>query len=103
MGNHSIFEVAPGGNVSTFVGPEAGLSGPFGLAFDDLGNLYVANHYDSSVVKIDPLGEVTTVATGLNGPTFLTWQPTPIPEPATCGLAMAVVMGLAVLLRRRKR
>ena len=45
-----------------------GLDGPYGLAFDAAGNLYVANGLNGTVSEVTPAGVVSTFATGLNGP-----------------------------------
>jgi hypothetical protein len=37
-----------------------GLSGPYGLAFDTLGNLYVANNGNSAISQVTSGGTVTT-------------------------------------------
>ncbi len=46
----------------------AGLSGPFGLAFDEHRNLYVTNGFKNTVSKIDPEGHVSNFAKGLESP-----------------------------------
>jgi uncharacterized repeat protein (TIGR01451 family) len=78
-GNHTIRKIAPDGTVTTVAG-FAGLSGlvdgvgasarfdtPAGLAFDALGNLYVADSGSHNVRRIAPSGFVTTVAGGAPG------------------------------------
>ncbi|MBX3737838.1 MAG: immunoglobulin domain-containing protein [Candidatus Didemnitutus sp.] len=72
--NNTIRKIAPSGDVSTFAGV-AGVAGssdgtgsaslfnqPRGLAFDNAGNLYVADTGNSTLRKIAPSGAVTTVA-----------------------------------------
>jgi streptogramin lyase len=74
-GNHRIRKLTPAGVVSTFAGSDAGVVGsvngpgvgatfdtPGGLAFDALGNLYVADTNNDLVRKITPDGVVSTVA-----------------------------------------
>ena len=39
---HAIFDIAPDGRVSVFLGPEAGIQKPESLVFDGQGNLYIA-------------------------------------------------------------
>jgi len=72
--NNLIRKVSPGGQVGTFAGTN-GVSGaqdglraaatfnsPAGLAFDKAGNLYVADHNNNMIRKIDPLGNVSLFA-----------------------------------------
>ncbi len=72
--NHTIRKITPAGVVTTFVGT-AGISGstdgtgaaarffgPSGVAFDILGNLYVADSINHTIRKITPAGIVTTWA-----------------------------------------
>jgi len=56
-----------------------GLDGPFGMAFDGAGNLYVANEGaggggGTTISKITPSGAVSTFATGFNGPSGLAFD-----------------------------
>lgn len=73
-GNDTIRKVTPAGVVTTFVGT-AGVSGsadgtgaaaqfyePSGLAFDAIGNLYVADSGNNTIRKVTPEGVVTTFA-----------------------------------------
>jgi len=46
----------------------AGLSGPFGIVFDDQKNLFVTNGFKNTVSKIGPDGQVSNFAKGLNSP-----------------------------------
>lgn len=41
---------------------KAGLNGPSGVAFDALGNLYIADQVDFAIRKVDKNGTITTVA-----------------------------------------
>ncbi len=55
------------------------LNEPAGLAYDQSGNLYVANHgggmmQQGNIVKISPSGEVLLFAEDLNGPTALAFD-----------------------------
>ena len=52
--------MTPAGAVSTFV--ISGLDGPFGLAFDATGNLYVANFGNNTISKVTPALAVTAVS-----------------------------------------
>jgi hypothetical protein len=81
--NHTLRKISPAGAVTTFAGV-AGQPGvvdgtggsalfnyPFGLAVDVVGNLYVADHGNSTIRKVTSGGTVTTLAgsAGLNGTT----------------------------------
>jgi sugar lactone lactonase YvrE len=73
-GNETIRKILPSGLVSTLAGVPAGVgstdgtgsgarfSGPFGLAIDAAGNLYLADEGNSEIRKITSAGVVTTVA-----------------------------------------
>ena len=75
MSDHTgnvIYKVV-GDNVSLFAGSNDSfsiLSGPSGLAVDFQGNVYVADQYNSRILKIDPDGnDSIVVESGLTGPT----------------------------------
>jgi uncharacterized protein (TIGR03437 family) len=70
-----ILRVAPGGVITVAAGNglnryagdggsavAASLAGPSGLAFDQAGNLYVADSNNNAIRRIDPSGVITTVA-----------------------------------------
>lgn len=71
-GNHLIRKITPDGKVSTFAGSVSGyldgagsnakLNSPTGLAFDAMGNLYVADNGNFRIRKISPNGLVSTIA-----------------------------------------
>jgi sugar lactone lactonase YvrE len=75
-GNHRIRRVdAISGNISTFAGtgvpsfsgdggpaPQAGLFSPSGVAFDNGGNLYIADRSNNRIRRVDGNGVITTVA-----------------------------------------
>ncbi len=78
--NYTIRKITPGGVVSTFAG-SAGVYGSndgvgsaatfatvSGLAFDGIGNLYVADEGNSRIRKITPGAAVTTLAGGGSAP-----------------------------------
>jgi len=64
---------AQSGEIELFA---SGLWGPFGLAFDDAGNLYVANEIEGGdgISKIPLDGNVTTFTTGLTGASGLAFN-----------------------------
>lgn len=81
--NYTIRKIAPGGVVTTFAGTAgapitvgngdgtgnaARFAGPWGLAIDSAGNLYVAESNGSTIRKITPAGVVTTFAGNLGNP-----------------------------------
>jgi DNA-binding CsgD family transcriptional regulator/sugar lactone lactonase YvrE len=80
-GNNVIRQVGPDGNIQTVAGTgEAGYRGdagravdavlhaPGGLAFDDEGNLYIADTLNERVRRVDVNGQIETVAgTGVAG------------------------------------
>ncbi len=73
-GSHVIRRITPTGIVSTFAGAagiqgsadgsggEARFNRPSGLAVDSAGNVYVADQSNYTIRKINPAGEVTTIA-----------------------------------------
>jgi len=72
-GANKVFEVTPGGAVSTFV---TFASGNFlqGLAFDSTGNLYAANTADGTILKVAPGGSISTFASGFDQPLGLVFD-----------------------------
>lgn len=72
--NAIIRKITPAGMVSTFAGtagmygstdgtgPAARFSGPWGVATDSGGNVYVADAFNNNIRKITPAGVVTTLA-----------------------------------------
>jgi uncharacterized protein (TIGR03437 family) len=63
-GNNRIRTVA-GGLISTLLGgDEGGLARPTGLAVDGTGNLYIADSGNSRILKRDPAGRITVLASG---------------------------------------
>lgn len=72
-GNNEIRKVTSDGSVSTFAGSttagyqdgpalQAQFSAPSGLCFDTQGNLYVSDELNNRIRRIDPSGNVTTIA-----------------------------------------
>lgn len=72
----SIRKIPPGGYVTTYAGSSLGningsidgnlsiarFNGPNGLIFDSAGDLYISDYYGDDIRKIDPQGNVTTLA-----------------------------------------
>jgi len=61
----SITEFTPDGMESIFT---SGLNAPRGLAFDNAGNLFVADMFSGNIYKFTPDGVKITFASGLNSP-----------------------------------
>lgn len=64
-GNGAIFKFTPDGKKSTFA---SGLSLPFGLAFDGIGNLWAVEGFGGMILKFTPDGSESIFATGLSSP-----------------------------------
>jgi uncharacterized protein (TIGR03437 family) len=73
LDNHRIRRFVPGGNIATFAGTatsvgdggpstQARLTGPWGIAVDSTGNLFIADRLDNRVRKVIPSGTITTIA-----------------------------------------
>ena len=72
-GNHRIRKITPAGLVNTVAGTgtegfldgpgaTAQFSAPRGIVIDDAGSLYVGDHGNNRIRKINPIGEVSTLA-----------------------------------------
>ncbi len=74
-GDHEVRKVSPGGMITKVAGTgEAGYTGdggpgtaaslnwPSGVAADEMGNVYIADHGNFVVRRVDPAGVITTVA-----------------------------------------
>jgi len=51
---HEVFRVTRDGAVSEFLGKEYGITRPEGMAYDDKGNLYIADEEDNVLYMLDP-------------------------------------------------
>jgi sugar lactone lactonase YvrE len=91
---NGVIEFAPNGIQGPFVANFANAAND--LAFNSAGNLFVTD--GGSLLEITPGGSVSTFASGLGNATGIAIQP--VPEPST--IALAVLGGTALLLRRRK-
>ena len=100
----TILKITPAGISSTFAGVSGttnnGLISPFGLAIDELGNLYVANSGvgggPGSIERFSPSATHAQFAvTSSSSPKAIVFA---VPEPAT-GLLLAA--GAVILLLRR--
>ena len=73
--NHRIRRVDASGNISTIAGTgtqgfsgdggpasSAQLAGPYGLALDSAGNLYIAEYANHRIRKVDASGDISTIA-----------------------------------------
>jgi streptogramin lyase len=154
--NNAVVKITPAGSLSTFYSNPAGdrsrgdpLSGPMGMTFDSLGNLFVASiigFYDSghinafspngalmpfyaqvrssysltfdsqgilygaqglegTISKIAADGTVTTFVPSSAGIAFassIAFQPQGVPEPSTYALFALGVIGMLMVLRRKK-
>jgi sugar lactone lactonase YvrE len=76
LGGNRIRKVAPDGTITTIAGNGVGgynadgipavaaeVNGPYGLALDSAGNLYLADTFNSRVRKIDMSGVIPTIST----------------------------------------
>ncbi len=61
---NKVFKITPEGKFSVFTD----ITNPVGIISDSLLNLYTNTYQGNSVRKIDSLGNVSVIATGLNGP-----------------------------------
>ena len=72
FGNDRVRKITPDGMVSTIAGSDEGFSdgpadvalfnGPFDVALDPLGNLYIVDVFNSKIRKLNTSGQVSTVA-----------------------------------------
>jgi hypothetical protein len=96
---------AEGVLMATF-GSSFGINNPMGIAFDSEDNLYISNAGTASILKITPLGVVSTFASGLVNPTQIVIGPdwvSPVPEPGTVMLFVMGATFVLILSRFRRR
>ena len=73
----------------------SGLKLPFGLAFDNGGNLFVSEPLGHDILEITPGGAPRVFAAGNYVPYGIAFEPQVVPEPSTVGL---LGLGLGALL-----
>ena len=91
---NSINRVTPAGTVDTLV---RNLNGPYVIAFDSRGVLFVAESDSNTISSVASDGAVIPFVGGLNEPTFLAVQR--VPEPGLLCLLALAFNGMAI--RRR--
>lgn len=89
IGAQTIQEITPSGSDTQFA---AGLDGPYGLAFDQNGNLYEADAFSGHIYEFSPSGARSTIASGLSGPNFIAFA---VPEPSSINILVVVGLSLA--------
>jgi len=93
----TVSEIDPSGSVSTFA---SGLNGPWGLAFNGSGDLFVANQGNNTISEITPGGSVSTFASGLSEPIGLVIG-VAVPEPSSYAIIIGFLSLGFVIVRRR--
>jgi len=77
----AIYKITPAGQISIV---DSGFSAVLGVVFDEVGGLYVLENTTGNptptpgtgdIIRIDPDGTKTTIASGLNFPTAMTFGP----------------------------
>jgi hypothetical protein len=83
----------------------SGLSSPRALAFNNAGDLFVANGGANDILEITPNGTTSVFATGLDIPVGLAFggQTLPVPEPSVLGLLAAGAPAWLLYRRSRKQ
>ena len=80
-GISNIYKITPGGEISVFA---TGFNAILGVAFDQMGGLYVLENFTGNpfptpgtgdIVRVDPSGARQVIASGLNFPTAMTFGP----------------------------
>ncbi len=105
--NNTIVKFASTGGVlssTSTVFANTGLSNPYGLAFDNTGNLFVSNNGNGSIAEFTSTGGVlsstpTTFSSNRLTAGFLAFGPSAVPEPSTA--ILMAIGGVSFALRRR--
>ncbi len=80
-GSSNIYKITPNGQISVFA---KGFNTILGVAFDQLGGLYVLENFTGNpfptpgtgdIIRVDPSGARQVIASGLNFPTAMTFGP----------------------------
>src|SRR5262249_10078593 len=87
----------PGGGTISNFGTLS--SGGLGLAFDAVGNLYVAETFANQIEVIRPNGDTNLFATQLDNPRYIAIAPAADPQPSSSALIAA---GLGSILAYRR-
>ena len=66
--NNTVYAVTSAGAVNTLIPSSAGISGPAGVAYDNSGNLYIANGNNGKISKWNGSTINNNFATGMNSP-----------------------------------
>jgi len=81
QGAANVYKLTPDGHLSVFA---TGFTAILGVAFDEIGGLYVIENSignpfpapgTGDIIRVDPSGERLTIASGLNLPTAMTFGP----------------------------
>ena len=64
------FGIAAKPQLVEVLGPASGLNSPFGVAFDDQGNAFVAEYEGGRILKLDHSGKLRTLSGILSGYTI---------------------------------
>lgn len=104
----NIVRRAPNGVLTEFVPMgSGGLLSPTDIAFGPDNNLYVLSNGGDRVLRFDGTGAfldtfITSGSGGLSNGTYLTFEPTAVPEPSSTLLVTGALLVLAGLTRRAR-
>ena len=68
--DNAIFKIMPN-NIHQLYSKSTQISGPIGIAIDDMSNMYVANYNKNNILKIDKWGNVSVFMEYSNKPYYL--------------------------------